>query len=332
MKKLKFFLQYIKYRKNIIFTYILFAAIFASVFALYHIPLSAVAYPALICAFFAAVFTFFDFRKAYKKHCLLCDMQKLSADLMDDFPEITTSEDEDYQNLIQLIRQEQNQRSTELNMKYENMIEYYTIWAHQIKTPIASISLNLQNDDSLLSRQISEDLFRIEQYVEMVLVFLRLDSNYTDYVFAEYDLDSIVKSSVKKFAGQFIRRKIKLNYEPMNVRVLTDEKWLEFVIEQVLSNALKYTPSGSVTIKLENPKTLCIKDTGIGIAAEDLPRIFEKGYTGYNGRSDKRASGIGLYLCKRICSDLGYGITANSSPGSGTVICINLDKKKIEIS
>lgn len=117
----------------------------------------------------------------------------------------------------------------------------------------------------------------------------------------------------------------------MNTKVLTDEKWLLFVLEQVLSNALKYTPEGTVTIDLEAPKTLCVGDTGIGIAPEDLPRVFEKGYTGYNGRSDKKASGIGLYLCRRICQNLGHTITVNSSLDNGTVIRIHLERKKLEL-
>ena len=112
---------------------------------------------------------------------------------------------------------------------------------------------------------------------------------------------------------------------------MTDEKWLQFVLEQVISNALKYTEAGRITIEMENETdgaedraVLCIRDTGIGIAPEDIPRIFEKGYTGYNGRSDKKASGIGLYLCRRICSNLGHTITANSSLENGTVIRIRM--------
>jgi len=240
-------------------------------------------------------------------------------------------EDEDYQEIIRLLSDEHNRYRTETNRKYADMIDYYTVWAHQIKTPIASMRLHLQNEDSPLSRKLSTDLFRVEQYVEMVLTFLRLNSESTDYVIKEYDLDKIVKQAVKKFAGEFIGRKLSLVYEPLNTTVITDEKWLSFVIEQVLSNALKYTPSGSITITLEPEKKLCIRDTGIGIAAEDLPRIFENGYTGYNGRTDKKASGIGLYLCKRICGNLGHTITAASKVDEGTVITIDLAQTKLEI-
>ena len=135
---------------------------------------------------------------------------------------------------------------------------------------------------------------------------------------------------MKRLSGQFIRRRIRLCYEPLHAQVLTDEKWLLFVVEQVLTNALKYTmPGGTITVFLEEPLTLCIQDTGIGIAADDLPRIFEKGYTGVNGRADKKASGLGLYLCRRICAALGHTITANSSPDSGTVIRIRLARREL---
>lgn len=192
------------------------------------------------------------------------------------------------------------------------------------------MGLILQSGDSPEYSELSENLQRIEQYAEMVLCYLRLDSDSSDLVIREYDLDDIVRQAVRKFSSQFIRRKLKLSYEPLDKKVLTDEKWLLFVIEQVISNAVKYTSSGMVQIYCEKPLTLCIKDTGIGIAPEDLPRIFEKGYTGCNGRLDKKASGIGLYLCKRICGRLGHKISAESSD-NGTVIRIFLESRRLGI-
>ena len=166
----------------------------------------------------------------------------------------------------------------------------------------------------------------------MVLCYLRLDSSEKDYVFREYSLDSIIKQAVRRFAPQFIRKKIKLEYETTNAVILTDEKWLLFVLEQLLSNSLKYTkPGGCISLQWKPPQLLVVKDTGIGIAKEDLPRIFEKGYTGYNGREDKKASGIGLYLCKRICEKLGYGIWAESEIHKGTEMILDLKRKKLEI-
>ena len=251
---------------------------------------------------------------------------------MEFLPEAKNEIEKDYGDVANILFEENKQIRLKMEERYNEMIDYYTMWAHQIKTPIVAMRLNLQNEDSDFSRRLTEDLQRIEQYVEMVLCYLRLDSNSSDYVIREYDIDGIVRQGIKKFASQFIRKKIKLDYRPSDLKVVTDEKWLLFVIEQVLSNSLKYTKQGSISVFVNDNQELCIKDTGIGIAPEDLPRIFENGYTGYNGRNDKKASGIGLYLCKRICKNLGHEITASSVLGEGTTIKINLNQKKIFIS
>ncbi|MDE5892183.1 MAG: sensor histidine kinase, partial [Acetatifactor sp.] len=200
-----------------------------------------------------------------------------------------------YREMVKQLLLEQRRRQDIMQIRHQDTVDYYTTWVHQIKTPIAAMGLILQQEDTEDSRRLSEELQRIEQYVDMVLTYLRLGSRDTDYVFAQVDLDRLLRGCIKKYAGQFIRRHLILNYQSVDCRVLTDEKWLAFVVEQVLSNALKYTREGSVSIYLEPPCILCIRDTGIGIASEDLPRIFEKGYTGYNGRSDKKATGLGLY-------------------------------------
>ena len=167
-------------------------------------------------------------------------------------------------------------------------------------------------------------------HVEMVMMFLRLNSDHTDYVIESCDIDRVIKQSIKKFSSEFIQRRISLNYEPVEAAVITDEKWLSFVIEQLLSNALKYTKEGSISVFMEND-ILYIKDTGIGIAKEDLPRIFEKGYTGYNGRRDKIASGIGLYLVKRICDNLNHKIKISSTAGEGTTAALDLSRDKLTV-
>ena len=141
-------------------------------------------------------------------------------------------------------------------------------------------------------------------------------------------MDEIVRESIKRFSTEFIERKIKLQYSPSDKKIITDEKWLSFVIEQLLSNALKYTREGSIKI-YSDKQYLCIEDTGIGIAPEDLPRIFEKGYTGGNGRINSKASGLGLYLCKRICDNLGIGIIARSEIDNGTVILLDLEQYEL---
>ena len=328
---MKLFLQYLKQRRRLWIVGAVFCVIFAVSFLLYHLPIGAVIYPTLLCAALGILIMVFDFLRVKREHEALSSIRSMADIIAGTLPKMDGIKDEDYQQILRLLSEEHNSFLTQTNRKYLDMIDYYTVWAHQIKTPIASMRLHLQNEDSALSRTLSSDLRRIEQYVEMVLTFLRLNSESTDYAIKEYDLDKIIKQAVRKFSSDFIGRKLSLVYEPVNTTVITDEKWLSFVIEQVLSNALKYTPAGSITITLENEKTLRICDTGIGIAPEDLPRIFENGYTGYNGRTDKKASGIGLYLCKRICNNLGHTITARSIVDVGTIIDIDLAQTKLEV-
>ena len=209
------------------------------------------------------------------------------------------------------------------------MTEYYTAWAHQIKTPIAAMHLTLQNEDTPSARRLSAELFRVEQYVEMVMTYLRLEPGSSDYVFRACALDGVIREAVKKFSHEFIDRRLRLDFEPTGLTVVTDEKWLGFVLEQLLSNALKYTRQGGIRIGLSAPRMLYIADTGIGIAPEDLPRIFERGYTGRTGRIDRRASGIGLYLCRRVCERLGVGISAQSEPGRGTRVFLDLEQYEL---
>ncbi len=328
---MRFFAKYLKQRRWVVYVFLLYCAIFLASFSLYRLPLGAVLYPAALCLGLSVILLAADFRRVYMTHVFLSDVKGLPAETFGPLPATDDVLDEDYQEIIRLLCEEEKQREAAFNARFSDMVDYYTVWAHQIKTPIASMRLTLSGEDSALSRTLSGDLFRIEQYVEMVLMFLRLDSGSTDYVIRECELDSIVRSAVRKFAGEFINRRLSLNYSMPETRVLTDEKWLSFVIEQVLSNALKYTREGSISITLESPKTLCISDTGIGIAPEDMPRIFEKGFTGYNGRGDMKASGIGLYLCRRICRNLGHSISAESEPGKGTMIRIGLYRDKLEV-
>ena len=298
-------------------------------FHLYGLPLQAVAYPLALCFLLILLFAIPDLVRQYRLHRQMCAVVRISEELLLLLPAPSGVEAADLRQLLQRQLQTEHDERTALENRYQTRMEYYTLWAHQIKTPIASMRLQLQNEDSPFARRLTAELFRIEQYVEMAMAFLRLDSDATDYVIREQPLDPILRGAIRKFAGEFIDRRLKLQYEPVSVSVLTDEKWLSFVIEQLLSNALKYTPSGSVSLYMETPLTLCIRDTGIGIAAEDLPRIFEPGFTGGNGRLDKRASGIGLYLCRRVCERLGHRIQVESAPGQGT--CVRLDLTHYEL-
>lgn len=317
------------HKKNII-VWLIVCLVFALVFSLYDLPIAPVLYGSILSGFAGLVFTAVDFI-LYRRRCIV--LQKLEKEItvsVENLPQPRNTVEEEYTKLINILYDSLKAAENEAAEKLSDMTDYYTMWVHQIKTPIAAMGLILQSGDSPEYSELSENLQRIEQYAEMVLCYLRLDSDSSDLVIREYDLDDIVRQAVRKFSSQFIRRKLKLSYEPLDKKVLTDEKWLLFVIEQVISNAVKYTSSGMVQIYCEKPLTLCIKDTGIGIAPEDLPRIFEKGYTGCNGRLDKKASGIGLYLCKRICGRLGHKISAESSD-NGTVIRIFLESRRLGI-
>lgn len=318
---MRLFFRYLRSKLRVLVFAVVCAAVLLLSFYLYGLPIAAVAYPLALCAMLALVFLLWDFFNVRKKHRMLEPLKVLSAELLETLPAADTVTEADYREIIESLRTQQREFSEQAARDYRGMIDYYTVWAHQIKTPIASMRLSLQNEDNPRSRRLQSELSRIEQYVRMVLTYLRLDSDSTDYVIRECGLDPIVREEVKKLAGTFIDKKLKLDYDPLGLVVLTDEKWLSFVVEQVLSNAVKYTTSGGVRIFAEG-NTLCISDTGIGIAPEDLPRVFENGYTGFNGREDKRASGIGLFLCKRICDNLGHTIAISSTPGEGTTVKI----------
>ena len=321
------FVRYVRSRLAAIALALACALLFAASFALYRLPLAAVLYPAGLCLALGLIAMAADFARVRRAHLRLRMLDILEAEL----PEARDVEAEDYRQLALLLRRRQREARTRAEADMSDMVAYYTLWAHQIKTPIAAMRLQLQDEDSPRARALLADLGRIERYVEMVLTYLRLEGDGTDYVIREYDLDGILRPVFKQFAGEFIGRRLRLDYAPVNLRVLTDEKWLAFVVGQVLSNALKYTPEGAISVYLEPPAVLCVRDTGIGIAPEDLPRVFERSYTGFAGRADRRASGLGLYLCKRVCDNLRHGISIESAPGAGTTVRIDFARRELPV-
>ena len=232
---------YLRQRRRTLLAFFLFGGIFAAAFALYQLPLRAVAYPFVLCAAAGAVLLALDYRRVLRQHRRLELLRQLPAELAAALPPADTVKEADYRSLVTLLAESRRAIRTQEEQRYGDMVDYYTMWAHQIKTPIASMRLTLQNEDSGLARSLSGDLMRVEQYVEMVLVFLRLDSSTTDYVIRSHSLDDVVRPAVRKFAGEFIRRRLRLDYQPLDRTVVTDAKWLGFVVEQVLSNALKST-------------------------------------------------------------------------------------------
>lgn len=284
-------------------------------------------YTALLSTFLALLLALPDLRRFALRHRQLSDALKSIRVSDEQLPPPENLIEEDYRQLIRALGEEKQRQASAMDLRMSDMQDYFTLWAHQIKTPIAAMRLILQTKPENSAMEIEGELFRVEQYVEMVLNYLRLDSESTDFVFRTCALDDIIRQCVRKYAKQFIRKRIRLEYEGTALQVLTDEKWLCFVIEQILSNALKYTSAGSIRIFTQG-ETLVIADTGMGIAPEDLPRVFEKGYTGYNGRTDKKATGIGLYLCKRILNRLGHEISISAQVGKGTRVSIDLSREE----
>ena len=216
--------------------------------------------------------------------------------------------------------------------------DFFALWAHQIKTPIAAMKLLLADEEPDMG-DCKRELFKIENYVETALNYLRFEGMSGDMLLEKTSLEPLVKQVVKKYSTIFIHKHLSVELENLDITILTDEKWLSFVLEQALSNALKYTKEGGIKIFTRIPEEgkttadteIVIRDTGVGISSEDLPRVFEKGYTGYNGRMDMKASGIGLYLCKGVCDKLGHKIRIESEVSKGTDVVITVCKEKVNI-
>lgn len=328
---LRVFTAYLKGKIFVFASGIILLLIFSVVLWLYELPLEPVFYGALLAVVIFSIIGAIDFIYFYKRHLSLNKLKNHVGLAGYKFPNTHNLIEDDYQQLIKELDSRQLNIINEKNKSYTDMVDYYTIWAHQIKTPIAAMRLILQSEKSETNSELLEQLFKTEQYVEMVLQYLRLENLNSDLLFKRYSLDNIIKKAVRKYSKLFIRKKIKLNYNDLNIDVLTDEKWLVFVVEQILSNSLKYTNQGEISIFMDEklPETLVIEDTGIGIEQEDLPRVFEKGFTGYNGRSDKKSTGIGLYLCKQILNKLSHSIRIESKVGKGTKVKINLKTNNI---
>ncbi len=357
---------YLRRHRLGIVMYALFCAIFASVVFLYQMPMEPAVYAIGLCLAAAVIVLIADSIRYRRKVEDLTWQMDAVKEGTEKLPKPEDEVERLYQMLLENAQLERSRQVGNILKEKSEMTDYFTLWTHQIKTPIAAMRL-LQQQQVLMQeygnapkqeaaresetgraqeaaresetgreqeaarenylieqyymqkREIESELFKIEQYVEMVLQYLRLNSSVNDFVLQEYELDGIIRQAVRKYAPMFIRKKLSLHYEPLKVKAVTDEKWLTFVLEQILSNAIKYTASGDIFIRMEGG-CLVLEDTGIGILPEDLPRIFDKGYTGYNGRSDKKASGIGLYLVKKILNKLGHKILVESEPGQGTKV------------
>ena len=325
--------SFLKIRKMPIIIFTGIVVIFGILFYLYDIPFDAIIYGCELSFVWCAVCLFIDFYKYYKRHKLLHINREQFFDDAEQLPEHMDIIEYDYQELAKKLYQAKQELISKNRIAKKELLDYYGMWVHQIKTPIAALDILLQNTERMLYQldekemmqkaisvsDMKMELFKIEQYVEMALNYLRVEDISSDLVFKKHELDDMVRQVIRKYAKIFISKKIKIDFKLTKACIVTDEKWFIFVLEQIISNALKYIKKGQIFIYMKE-KSLVIEDTGIGIPAEDLPRIFEKGFTGYNGRENKKSTGIGLYLCKNIMDKLQWNITVDSEVGSGTKI------------
>lgn len=349
---MKLFLDYISKIKFYIILQLFPVMLAEIIFFLYQLPIEPMVYATvfwLITGICACLNGFYRYRKKVEQLELIAAAPDINLSQMDS----PVGQDERFQ---QEIMQQLNQMRIDVEnasqKSSEDMTDYYTMWAHQIKTPIFALRLLLQESPEENKEKLLE-LFKIEQYVEMVLGYLRTEDMSSDLKLSRCSLDRIIRDQIHKYAGIFVSKKLTLTYESISQDVLTDEKWLGFVIGQILSNALKYTRTGGIRIYLEKKLsldtddvsisignddcnkvenlTLVIEDTGIGIRAEDIPRIFEKGYTGVNGRDDNRATGIGLYLSNKIMRKLGHRLYIISTEGKGTKVSLEFSVEDLSM-
>ena len=324
---------YVKEHFKAFVLYVLIVAILLGVAGLYQYEdaIRNMSYAVMLIVFFGVLYGIWDYTEFRKKCILLISAMKRRGERTLYLPDNKSYADELYRQIIAAMEEEERSFISEYDEKKQDMADYYTMWIHQIKTPIAALRLLLQEE-----KQPREELFKIEQYAEMALHYARLDSLSSDLAFRTQDIYEMVKHAVKKYSVFFIGSGLSFQLEEFSIHAVTDEKWLAFVIEQILSNALKYTQDGSIRIyglDKAGGKTsgeaayLVIEDSGIGIREEDLPRIFERGFTGYNGRLDKKSTGIGLYLCRQILDRLSHTIQVESHIGQGTKVTLGFIQK-----
>ena len=330
MKFSRIFGNWIKENIAHVIIYNIFVVIIFLMCYLYNINLEAIVDAVSICTFLGGIILllrFFQYATTVRKLELVNHNFNVSVDAL---PEVHTLKDKMYQDIIRELYDNANEFYSHFKNEEEERNEYYTLWVHQIKTPIAAMHLLVQTEENQeRKRKLSQELFRTEKYIEMALHFLHLQEETSDFVLKEYDLFHIVKGALKKYSVPFFEKKLTLSFETFTFRFVTDDKWLSFVIEQIISNCIKYTCTGGLRIQFVeeiDKAVLSISDTGIGIREEDLPRIFEKGFTGYNGHMDKKSTGIGLYLCKKVTDKLGIKIEVSSRLEEGTIFYLTIMK------
>ena len=324
-------LHYLRDRLPMLGLAALFAAVFASICFLTRAPLDGVLYALILCLAVLLTAMAVDLPRYVRKHLELADMMERCLYGASLLPQAQGLIEEDWRKLLLFAIDHSASDADAYARERRDRDAYSALWTHQIKVPIAAMRLLLQSEPDSRSAALEAELFKVEQYVDMALGYARLNGPSTDFVLRACDINTVMLRTARRFAPLFIQKKLALDYRPTALTALTDEKWLAFALEQLVSNAVKYTFHGGVTLRAdEQAQAVIVEDTGIGIAPEDLPRVFEHGFTGLNGREDQRATGIGLYLSKRVLDKLGHRIRIESQVGAGTRVTVSLKRASLE--
>ena len=309
----QFFLAYLRSRSRLFvyllsltFLLLLFQFLFASL-GIYFL------YFFLLCCFVTILFFAWD---------ILVEMQVYRQELLYGEREAQSPLERALAEKLEAREMELYQQRSDSERKLTDLLDYYTLWVHQIKTPIAASQLLVAEVvDRQLKQQLEQEIFKIDSYTNLVLQYLRLESFHDDLVLKQVQIEDLVKEIIRKYALFFIQKGLNVNLYDLDKEIVTDKKWLLVVIEQIISNSLKYTKEGGLEIYMDGQE-LCIKDTGIGIKNSDVLRVFERGFSGYNGRLTQQSSGLGLYISKKISEELGHQIRIESEVGKGTTVRI----------
>ncbi|MFA9378243.1 MAG: ATP-binding protein [Lachnotalea sp.] len=322
--------DYIKCQKGMFISILVAIIIFPFFESLLNIELYDTLYSVLLYLVIMVAYLSYDFYKFAKKYRKLEIIRHNVTINVQDIPEALNPYDAKYNEILMSLYDVINDTVSQIDKNNTENIEYYTLWLHQIKTPIAAMYLVYQNMEDIPQKAVLEqELFKIEQYVELALQFVKIGNIESDLAINHYPLGDIIRQSIRKYSVLFINKRLGVNVEGCDQIITTDSKWFAFILEQIFSNAVKYTNAGSIQIYTRDEEKgtwLTIEDSGIGIRKEDMKRIFEKGYTGFNGRLDKKASGIGLYLVKKVATALNHDIQIESEVSKGTKVHIFIKK------
>ncbi len=323
-------LSYLKYRLPLVIFYAITVVLTLTVQYLANQEMSYARYTVLLLTFFWLLILFIDGSRYMRRRNAL---KALGAELYHasrELPAPGNALEADYVSLLGDLGHAYDVLKRREETAQRDSLDYYTLWVHQIKTPIAALGLVLSQMEGEAAGVIRQELFKIERYADLALRYVKLSDISSDLVLEPCDLNAVVRESVKKFGVLFVYQKLSVDIAPFSAQAISDRRWLGFILEQVLSNAIKYTPAGGIRVTMQSG-ALVIEDSGIGIRPEDLPRIFLKGYTGYNGRVDERASGIGLYLAKKAADALRISIRVESQVGAGTKVMLHFPHADTDI-